>query len=81
MPWVTSSEVTLIHAFLMYSIFIFCPNTKTAGRFQGGICAKNVQKTSKFQNKTGANFSAHLPTGVRFSKILTWLSSTRKASS
>jgi hypothetical protein len=57
----------------MYPIFIFCPNTKTAGRFQGGIRAKNVQKTSKFQNKTGANFSAHLPTGVRFSKILTWL--------
>jgi hypothetical protein len=73
MPWVTSSEVTSIHAFLMYPIFIFCPNTKTAGRFQGGIHAKNVQKTSKFENKTGANFSAHLPTGVRFSKILTWL--------
>jgi hypothetical protein len=73
MPWVASTEVASIHAFLMYPIFIFCPNTKTAGRFQGGIRAKNVQKTSKFQNKTGANFSAHLPTGVRFSKILTWL--------
>jgi hypothetical protein len=48
--------------------FFFCHNTKTAGRFKGGIRAKNVQMTSKFQNKTRANFSTHLPTGVRFQK-------------
>jgi hypothetical protein len=52
----------------------FCPNTKISWTFsRWHVRAKNVQKTSKFQNKTGAHFSAHLPTGVRFSKILTWL--------
>jgi hypothetical protein len=45
----------------MYPMFIFFPKTKTGGRFQGGIRSKNVQKTSKFQNKMGANLSAHLP--------------------
>jgi hypothetical protein len=45
---------------------------KTGGRFQVGIRAKNVQKTSKVQNKIGASF-LHICQQSQILEILTWL--------
>jgi len=54
-------------------MFICFPNTRKFGPIQGGIWDNYVQETSNFQNNMNASFSLHLPTGVSFFRILTWL--------
>jgi len=59
--------------FLPYAVLISFPNARKFGPIQGGIWANYVQDIPRFQNNMGANFSVHLPIGVSFFKILTWL--------